>query len=117
MAAWERIMGRGGRDGAGRGWLAVQGGGLLVVRGDDLDRGGRGAGRGPPALPGCSGRGRGPGDMMIDWVSPPAGMRPAVYLWHGQFLSRDRTCEAISELFGGPGVAGRGDRDGHPDRR
>jgi len=26
----------------------------------------------------------------------------AVYLWHGQFLSRGRTCEAISELFGVP---------------
>lgn len=24
----------------------------------------------------------------------------AVYLWHGQFLSRDRTCQAIGELFG-----------------
>jgi transposase len=24
------------------------------------------------------------------------------YLWHGQFLSRDRTCQAISELFGVP---------------
>ena len=26
----------------------------------------------------------------------------AVYLWHGQFLSRGRTCEAIAELFGVP---------------
>jgi transposase len=26
----------------------------------------------------------------------------AVYLWHGQFLSRGRTCEAIGELFGVP---------------
>ena len=26
----------------------------------------------------------------------------AVYLWHGQFLSRGRTCEAVSELFGVP---------------
>jgi transposase len=26
----------------------------------------------------------------------------AVYLWHGQFLSRSRTCQAISELFGVP---------------
>lgn len=24
------------------------------------------------------------------------------YLWHGQFLSRDRTCQAASELFGVP---------------
>ena len=24
------------------------------------------------------------------------------YLWHGQFLSRGRTCEAVSELFGMP---------------
>jgi transposase len=24
------------------------------------------------------------------------------YLWHGQFLSRDRTCQAVSELFGVP---------------
>ncbi len=29
-----------------------------------------------PALPRSAGRGRCPGDMMIDWVSPPAGMRP-----------------------------------------
>src|SRR5437773_3999206 len=29
-----------------------------------------------PALPGSAGRGRCPGDKMIDWVSPPAGMRP-----------------------------------------
>src|ERR1019366_2493935 len=35
-----------------------------------------GAGMGQPALPGCAGRGWCPGDMMIDWVSPPAGMRP-----------------------------------------
>ena len=26
----------------------------------------------------------------------------AVYLWHGQFLSRNRTCEAVGELFGVP---------------
>ena len=38
-------------------------------------------------------------------VSAPVRYGPrlsaaAAYLWHGQFLSRDRTCEAISELFG-----------------
>ena len=36
-------------------------------------RGGRGAGRGQPALPWCAGRRHGPGDMMIDRVSPPCG--------------------------------------------
>ena len=38
-------------------------------------------------------------------VSAPVRYGPrlpaaAVYLWHGQFLSRGRTCEAISELSG-----------------
>jgi transposase len=38
-------------------------------------------------------------------VSAPVQYGPrlsavAVYLWHGQFLSRGRTCEAVSELFG-----------------
>jgi transposase len=23
-----------------------------------------------------------------------------IYLWHGQFLSRDRACQALAELFG-----------------
>ncbi len=27
-------------------------------------------------------------------------MGAGVYLWHGQFLSRDRACQALSELFG-----------------
>ena len=39
-------------------------------------RGGRGRGQEQPALPRSAGLGRCPGDMMIDWVSPPAGMRP-----------------------------------------
>jgi len=38
-------------------------------------------------------------------VSAPVQYGPRVtaaccYLWHGQFLSRDRTCQAVSELFG-----------------
>jgi transposase len=38
-------------------------------------------------------------------VSAPVQYGPRIaaacgYLWHGQFLSRDRTCQAISELFG-----------------
>jgi len=40
-------------------------------------------------------------------VSAPVQYGPRVtaaccYLWHGQFLSRDRTCQAVSELFGVP---------------
>jgi len=30
----------------------------------------------------------------------PRLMGAGVYLWHGQFLSRDRACQALSELFG-----------------
>jgi transposase len=30
----------------------------------------------------------------------PQIMSAGVYLWHGQFLSRDRACRALSELFG-----------------
>jgi transposase len=40
-------------------------------------------------------------------VSAPVQYGPqvtavCVYLWHGQFLSRDRTCQAMAELFGVP---------------
>lgn len=40
-------------------------------------------------------------------VSAPVQYGPRVtavcaYLWHGQFLSRDRTCQAVAELFGVP---------------
>ena len=48
---------------------------------------------------------------MVTAAAPPAGVTAPVrygprlsaigaYLWHGQFLSRDRTCQAMSELFG-----------------
>jgi transposase len=30
----------------------------------------------------------------------PRIMGAGIYLWHGQFLSRDRACQALSELFG-----------------
>ena len=39
------------------------------------------------------------------------------YLWHGQFLSRNRTCQAMGELFGVAGLPGRRGRHGPPDRR
>jgi hypothetical protein len=40
-------------------------------------------------------------------VSAPVQYGPRItavcaYLWHGQFLSRDRTCQAMAELFGVP---------------
>jgi transposase len=40
-------------------------------------------------------------------VSAPVQYGPRVtavcaYLWHGQFLSRDRTCQAVREMFGVP---------------
>ena len=42
-----------------------------------------------------------------DAVSAPVQYGPRLsaawaYLWHGQFLSRNRTCEAVAELFGVP---------------
>ena len=30
----------------------------------------------------------------------PRVMGAGIYLWHGQFLSRDRACQALSDLFG-----------------
>jgi transposase len=30
----------------------------------------------------------------------PRVMSTGIYLWHGQFLSRDRACQALSEMFG-----------------
>jgi transposase len=30
----------------------------------------------------------------------PGIMGTGIYLWHGQFLSRDRACQALSEMFG-----------------
>ena len=66
--------------GGGQGaWWAVdvvQRFGLVAFLCGVISRGGRGPGREQPALPRSAGRWRCPGDMMIDWVSPPAGMRP-----------------------------------------
>jgi hypothetical protein len=68
----QAARGQGAHGGAGCG-SAVQAGGLSM-RGDLPWR--PGTGHDQPALPRSAGRGRCPGDMMIDWVSPPAGMRP-----------------------------------------
>ena len=55
---------------------AIQRFGLVAFLCGVTSRGGRGAGQEQPALPGSAGHRCCPGDMMIDWVSPPAGMRP-----------------------------------------
>ena len=47
----------------------------------------------------------------VTWGPPPEGVTApvqygpraaalGVYLWHGQFLSRDRACQAMAEMFG-----------------
>ena len=54
----------------------VQGSGRVAFLCGVISRGGRGRGQEQPALPRSAGHRRGPGDKMIDWASPPAGMRP-----------------------------------------
>src|SRR5262249_25909376 len=79
----ERIM-PGGR---GRKGVGGVGGGLGAFVGGVTGRGGRGReGGGSQPYLGPRGAGRCPGDKMIDWVSPPAGVRPLSLisrLWHG----------------------------------
>jgi transposase len=41
-----------------------------------------------------------PGGVTAPVQYGPRIMGAGVYLWHGQFLSRDRACRALSELFG-----------------
>jgi hypothetical protein len=76
---WERIMlggkGQGGGVGGAVRGLAVQVGAFLSGGVTKPVMPGPG-GWEQPALPGSAGRGGCPGDKMIDWVSPPAGMRP-----------------------------------------
>ena len=65
-------------------------------------RGGRGAGPGAASLTWVRGAWRCPGDMMIDWVSPPAGMRPLSLIrpsaWPPLRLGRRRLTAARREL-------------------
>ena len=69
-------QGEGGHEGGGGG-LAVQGVRGLPVRGVTGPVAAAGGTGLQPALPRCAGPwGCCPGDKMIDWVSPPAGMRP-----------------------------------------
>src|ERR1039458_9114423 len=55
--------------------------------------GGRGPAFRPPAPPGGAAARAGYGPRLS---------AIGAYLWHGQFLSRNRTCQAMAELFGVP---------------
>jgi len=52
--------------------------------------------------PGCGARtkGRAPGGVNAPVQYGPRAAAIAAYLWHGQFLSRDRTVAALGEMFG-----------------
>ena len=45
-------------------------------------------------------RGRAPGGVTAPVQYGPRAAALAAYLWHGQFLSRDRACAAMAEMFG-----------------
>ena len=66
------MPGGGAREALVAGIVQRFGGGLAFLCGV-ISRGGRRGARGQPALPRSAGRGRCPGDMMIDWVSPACG--------------------------------------------
>jgi transposase len=49
---------------------------------------------------GCETKARAPDGVTAPVQYGPAIMGTGIYLWHGQFLSRDRACQALSEMFG-----------------
>jgi transposase len=49
---------------------------------------------------GCETKAPAPDGAVAPVQYGPRLMGAGVYLWHGQFLSRDRACQALSELFG-----------------
>jgi transposase len=49
---------------------------------------------------GCETKAQAPGGVSAPVQYGPRIMGTGIYLWHGQFLSRDRACQALSELFG-----------------
>ena len=49
---------------------------------------------------GCETKAQAPGGVTAPVQYGPRIMGTGIYLWHGQFLSRDRACQALSELFG-----------------
>ena len=49
---------------------------------------------------GCETKAGAPAEAPAPVQYGPRLMGTGLYLWHGQFLSRDRACQALSELFG-----------------
>jgi len=49
---------------------------------------------------GCETKAQAPDGVTAPVQYGPAIMGTAIYLWHGQFLSRDRACQALSDMFG-----------------
>ena len=45
-------------------------------------------------------QGAGPGRVNAPVQYGPRASALAAYLWHGQFLSRDRACQALGDMFG-----------------
>jgi transposase len=49
---------------------------------------------------GCETKADAPDGVTAPVQYGPRVMGTGIYLWHGQFLSRDRACQALSEMFG-----------------
>jgi len=49
---------------------------------------------------GCETKAQAPGGVTAPVQYGPRIMGIGIYLWHGQFLSRHRACQALSEMFG-----------------
>jgi transposase len=49
---------------------------------------------------GCETKADAPDGVTAPVQYGPRLMGTGIYLWHGQFLSRDRACQALSEMFG-----------------
>jgi transposase len=49
---------------------------------------------------GCETKAPAPDGVTAPVQYGPAIMGTGIYLWHGQFLSRDRACQALSDMFG-----------------
>jgi len=49
---------------------------------------------------GCETKARAPDGVTAPVQYGPRLMGTGIYLWHGQFLSRDRACQALSAMFG-----------------